>query len=421
MVQKSNMKILSLSILVIALLLSAVPLGTTQQTTAATSASTQTTANQKPNYCAALTNTTTAGGVLSTNNNSALTNILSVSMIIMIMMLAVVGILYSLGYAFRYDKLIRFSKAEIGEVFITVLIIFVFLGSISGVNSLTGSSKVFALSNGAFNSNMFTTDCSYLANTTAMMYQDLGVITIDQILITAFSHLTITIGPINIGKPPSIISATFQLALRPFQGYEVIGGDVSMLSGFYAGFGLLLTLSIFIVSMIFSFMGTMIFLGFVFALFPLFLYVGILLRTLPWTRPAGGAFLGVFIGFYLFFPTILYLFLSLNPISSTLTIVPICSGAGSSCSMSGGFFSAISALFSSIGKITSIFACAVGSSVVGGSCLFTNLIQNVVAPAVYTIFALLISFLLAFDFASAVAKLLGAPSLQAKHVLRNLL
>jgi hypothetical protein len=434
MIQKHATKLLFFSALTIVLLLSTMPLGAAQSTTPTTPTSNI----QTPSYCTSITSNSL---ISSTTNNTAFSNILLVSLIIMMMMIAVVGILYALGYAFRYEKLLRFSKAEIGEVFITILIVLIFLGTITGVNSLTGASKVFALSNGTFNSNMFTTDCSYLGQTTVVLWGNLFTLFADQVALSIFSNLQITINPIELGVS-GILSGSIGVAFRPFEGLSLIGGNVSLLSGFWSGFALLITLALFLSTTIFTLIGMMFFLGFVFSFFPIFLYLGILLRTLPWTRPAGGAFLGVFIGFYIFFPTMLYLLLSLNPISSTAGLVPICSAAsGSTCSLSSSLQGITTSIFTNllttaanpVGALSTsnfmkIFACGiaqivpvVGQTTIGGTCLFTNLVQGTVAPAVYTIFALLISLLLAFDFASAVAKLLGAPSLQAKHVLRNIL
>jgi hypothetical protein len=58
---------------------------------------------------------------------------------------------------------------------------------------------------------------------------------------------------------------------------------------------------------------TQIFLNFIIDMFPILLYLGLLLRVIPWTRSAGGYLISFFIGFYFFYPLLLSFFFSLDP------------------------------------------------------------------------------------------------------------
>jgi hypothetical protein len=59
--------------------------------------------------------------------------------------------------------------------------------------------------------------------------------------------------------------------------------------------------------------ATQIFLfNFITEMFPILLYLGLLLRVVPWTRSAGGYLISFFIGFYFFYPLLLTFFFSLD-------------------------------------------------------------------------------------------------------------
>ena len=68
-----------------------------------------------------------------------------------------------------------------------------------------------------------------------------------------------------------------------------------------------------------AFFGTMFFGMFLIAmhfiinyLFPIFLYVGLALRSFPWTRAAGGSLIALFIAFYIIFPALMFPFLAVS-------------------------------------------------------------------------------------------------------------
>jgi hypothetical protein len=48
-------------------------------------------------------------------------------------------------------------------------------------------------------------------------------------------------------------------------------------------------------------------------MFPILLYLGLLLRVIPWSRSAGGYLISFFIVFYFFYPLLLSFFFSLEP------------------------------------------------------------------------------------------------------------
>lgn len=369
-----------------------------------------------PQYCQSITSTS-----ILANSSTPLSNLISISLIIMLLMFVVCGVLYALGSAFRFDRLVRFSKQEIGEILLSGLIIIVFISIILAANSAVGLQK----SGGAiFNAQpLFQNDCGYLSQTVSLMWSNFGVIFIDQVIIASLSNILIKVSPPRVGL--SIFSGAFSVSFQPLHGLALISGDVKSLSGLFGGMGILSLLGLFTLSTAFGLIGVSFFLGLIYSLFPLFLYVGIVLRTMPWTRAAGGAFLGVFISFYLFMPLILLFLLRLNPppadLSMTMVCIPATPGSVTCLSFQGSnAWSIFVGMFKQLGNIIEIFWCG---AIAGASsqCFFTTLISDNMAPAFYSIFALMISFLLAFDFAGAVSRLLGAPSLNTRHMVRHLL
>ena len=386
---------------------------------------------QIPQYCQGIT----SSSVLTTSP-SPLSSLASMSLLIMLLMLAVAGVLYSIGYAFRFDKLTRFSKMEIGEVLISAAIMIIFLGSVSLSNAVAigSQSQVFALSHGLFNAqNLYQTDCGYLSQTISLLWGNFGALLIDQVFVTFLSRLafafTLPKVGVSIGGTgiKASVSALFSVRFSPLRGLILVGGDVGVIAGIYGGMGILTSLGMFCLTMSFALISVTFFLGLIYSLFPLFLYIGIILRTMPWTRAAGGAFLGVFVGFYIFFPLMMLFLLRLNPPPADYSLIPICiptgpAGTGVYCTVTGSLLTDFVNFMEHWGDILKALTCGVfaGSSA-ASSCLFTTLVQDTMAPAFYSIFALIVSFLLAFDFSSAIARFLGAPSLQTRHMVMKVL
>jgi hypothetical protein len=198
-------------------------------------------------------------------------------------MLLVVGLVYGIGYAFKIDKLLRFARNEIGEVVVTALIVLVFIGTFSISSVAIGTQNLFAAGQGTLNNNIFVGDCSLLAGDSFDLIGPL-------ITVEAGNWLLFFAGSMEVSiVPNSFVGVTF----APFLFAVVLLPIVNLLLYGIAGFMMILIASTMFIVMIYS-------------LFPLFLYLGIILRTLPWTRAAGGAFLGMFIAFYVAFPLLLY-------------------------------------------------------------------------------------------------------------------
>ena len=225
-------------------------------------------------------------GVIFSGHSIAAQSILTISLLLMLVMSFAIAIMYGIGYAFRIDKLLRFAKSEIGEILLTLLIVLLFVGTFNLTSSNITAKNFFAAGNGALNNNIFVSDC------TMLVQQSFNLIPV----MFTFGLMTTSlnaIGSLSVSFAPNYMGFRFS----PLIGISAITSVTNTLMYGTSGFTLIL-------------MGAATFLVIIYALFPLFLYLGIILRTLPWTRPAGGAFLGMFIAFYILFPLLIYFMLA---------------------------------------------------------------------------------------------------------------
>ncbi len=239
----------------------------------------------------------TSQGYSVFNYISSLNGMLGVSLLIILIMLMVTGITYGIGMAFKIDKLTRFSKTEIGEIIVTVLVVLIFLGTFSLSSSISPSSPPTNQVTGSslFSSAPFYSACGTLADSSLSLLPAALGLALNGMLYQFASSLTISLEPNHFG-----------VAFSPFAGLSM---QVSILSLVYNLTWMFMMLL----------MGLAVFLFIVYSLFPIFLFTGVVLRTLPWTRAAGGAFLGFFIGFFVLLPLLLNFMLTLPSGTSTST------------------------------------------------------------------------------------------------------
>ncbi|MCL5679944.1 MAG: hypothetical protein M1465_01200 [Candidatus Marsarchaeota archaeon] len=326
--------------------------------------------NESASFCSGIiqkTTTITSGNLLSSS-----TFVISIGLVAL--MFAIVGFTYAIGYAFGIGPLLNFSKTELGEIGITLIIIIVLLGTMAAITGGTSPGRIFSNYNfyGIFNK-----DCYVMTLTALNTTSDFRGIAITQDIFSLMSSTKVSIDPNYFG-----------FSMFPFVGLTVINQIIKMMMEFT---GIIIAL----------FFGISIFLAIIYGLFPIFLYVGIVLRTIPWTRAAGGAFLGLFIGFYILLPLLIGFvatasFVSLPPVSFPAT----------------SLFT-ISSVLNPIASLTGL-ASLVNSNMI---ILF---IEGVVAPSIYVIIGVVISIILSLDFAETMGDYLGAPSLSSSHALKGL-
>ncbi|MEM0149524.1 MAG: hypothetical protein QXW10_01350 [Candidatus Micrarchaeaceae archaeon] len=324
------------------------------------------------------------GNILSSTTPASL---LSIALLIMLVMLLIAGIVYALGYALRIDKLIRFAKSEIGEVIITVILVFVFVGSFTLI-SASAPSGMLVISKGAFGNNLYMSDCEALYGTSLSFIGPIIRLMINEIEISAYSSLSIEIMPVYFG-----------ISVSPLNGLAVANSVIKVMINIAAAFMGLIIATLFLLLIVYK-------------LFPLFFFAGIVLRTIPWTRAAGGAFIGLFVAFYIILPTMVYIF--------TTQYTPQATSSTSSTS----YGSLLSSIISSGRGSSNVSGMSSGSlSLMGlmGTGILPNFIREVLEPTLFYVIGIVLSFIIAYNFMETLGDLLGAPSLSSKNTLKKLL
>ena len=325
-------------------------------------------------FCSGLFPTTgTTAGIPS--------GLIGTAVLIMLVMSAIMGMIYGLGYAFKISRLTQFSKIEFGEMAVTFILIGVFIGSISA----TSPSGLLHIGPSTVSST-FIGSCQVLSTNAISLFNNLMTyyLPATQVL-SLFKNFKVELTPVEFG-----------FTFNPFVGYTLESHAINELFGFST-------------LMIMIFLGLVIFLGVIYNLFPLFLYLGIVLRTVPFTRAAGGAFIGLFVGFYIFFPFMFYALASSIPTTAQFFSY-------------NGFTSALSAISSATGVSSIIsFFTSLLTTVLNPFGIVNYLIENTVVPFFYILMSLILSLMLSFEFAQLIGGFLGAPNLNSTNTLRKII
>jgi hypothetical protein len=330
--------------------------------------------------------------IIFTNHAGSAQSILTLSLLIIIMMMLISGLVYAIGYAFRIDKALRFARTEIGEAFVTILIVMLFIGTFSVGSLVIGTPNLFAVGNGSLNKNVFDQDCSMLTEVSFSFIPPMLVYGYQDLVINSLGTTIITLMPDNFG-----------VSFQPFVGMTLIRPTMSLL---------IYLVSLFIVVP----MGTAMFIAFIYALFPLFLYLGIVFRTFPLTRAVGGTFLGLFIAFYVVFPLLLFIMLH-----SYTPAVAACSNPAIPCSAPNiPVLSNIVNFVSSLSPTAWIEAISTAFTTTELG-LINAFIITFAEPVIYVIFSIFLALIISFDFMEALGDLLGAPSLRSSDMLKRVL
>jgi hypothetical protein len=372
-----------LLLLILALMLALIP-----NATAATSSFTT-------GFCSGNAN---GGGVIPANSvlsgqTQGEQGLINVSLLIMLTMLFIVAIIYMISYVLNLDLLRNIAKGEIGEVIITGIIVLVFIGTFNIAAASVNSNNVVHIAGSSFGRNLYTDDCAYLGAASLDLIPPYLSLNVIRLVVGTITSLNVVIAP-----------AFFGFEVKPFQGYALFDTVLGILDDMIGIFIALI-------------LAVVVLMGFIYGLFPLFLYAGIILRTLPWTRAAGGAFLGLFIGFYVLFPILLHMMLT-----GYIGGLPTSSVTTSSNNVIGSLLTTTTSKQSSATQIITQISNFITSSYVfssgGGSVGLVNYyLTNVVEPAAFTIVSIVISFIIAFDFADIAGDILGAPSLSAGSIM----
>ncbi|ASI14031.1 multipass membrane protein [Candidatus Mancarchaeum acidiphilum] len=333
------------------------------------------------NLCGSMYNV--AGNPTGFVKYESLTGLLAISLILLTIMLLITGVLWAFGGLLEMPKLKESARSEIGEVLLTGLIVVIILGSFSLTNFSAGDA--LPLSNGLFSSRIYYDDCNVIfTGVQKGISEDIGLLAYDDV-VKLISSLTLTIEP-----------GYFGYSFSPYAGMgygsNVIGVTMSIVGGV----------------VMLSFAGILV-LNYVFIIMPIFLFIGIVLRTIPWTRPAGGAFIGMFIGFFILFPLLLH-FMIVGSIQ-TINLATVSSSTPTSLPGLSGLTNVLNIMGDIEGYV---------SDFSGGIAAVNSVITDIIGPLLYIILSLLITLIIAFDFTDTMGDLLGSPSLSSSGGLKKL-
>jgi len=338
-------------------------------------------------YSGALQN---AFGALSTA--STYKGLIGYSMLIILSVLMIVAFLYAIGMAFKINSLISFSRNEILENVLNFILILFVAGGIAGIDGVVIGIAQFGASVVSTNQPSITSTSSLYHSTCEYYYGDaLGEIS--NLISLAVEIFEISIASsIQFNLMPNGFGVTFQ----PFAWLNLLS---KMASSF----------SVPIVAITGIELVNVYLLAIIYYIFPLFLYLGILFRTFPWTRAIGGALLGLFISFYVFYPALIYAISSITASSGMQT------------------FAQNIITNHKINLQTNLFTSSLTSSINPGltiSTIFWSLIIEyigIIAIGGINTIGILISLVICFDLIEAFGDLLGAPSLTHGGVLKKVI
>jgi hypothetical protein len=327
-------------------------------------------------------------GLFQTPVNAADAELISISLIIVLFVLTLLGIAYAVGFGFGIESLKTFCKTEFLEsVFNLVLIALTASGvafagggialisEIGGIGLQTSSVNIL---------NALGVDMAictnYVTNGVVVVLPYVIETTVTLITLNAMRSVLISLAPNHFG-----------FAVAPFAG---IGPEISIIN-IELGFFMAMVAILFFVPLL---------LYMIYSIFPFFFYAGILLRSFPWTRAAGGAFIALFIGFYIVFPALMYPFSTY----SVSGFVQIAAG-----SLNDLVFS-VETIASTVGFISMFFVPNPLLSSIEG---FGQIVGGLAVELV----GLVVSLIVSLDLVEVLGDLLGSPSLSSSSHTRRLL
>lgn len=317
--------------------------------------------------------------------------LLGYSMLIILSVLLIISFLYAIGMAFKIDRLTSFSRNEILENVLNFIIIIFISGGIAGIDNLIVGIANFGSSAIGGTTTSVTSTSSMYYNTCEFYYSD----AIGQIwYIVEISFLSF-IYNIGSGFTLLLMPNGLGIIIQPLAWLNALQKMMGMFGAFAIGIAGVELINVFLLAIIYY-------------LFPLFLYLGILFRSFPWTRAIGGALLGVFISFYVFYPALVY---SFSAIVGSIEPVLLAS------------IQKQSNVFSNVGSLSQLSASSF-SWIIPTETMFSlpiELFGNVIAVSAINVIGIIISLLICFDIIEAFGDLLGAPSLAHKGVLKKVI
>jgi hypothetical protein len=211
-------------------------------------------------------------------------DIISTSLLIISVEVSVLAVVYALGKVFSHEKLITYSRGELTQALANIILIAVIFAFFSIINTYDTIKSLQ----------------SQLSDIRCSGYKYALPMFVWNAIASLFAEFELNQVKVDIPIPVApAVWIKIILGVNKIQFVEGVSpflDVIDRLFGFFSG-GYLF------------FFATQIFLNFIIEMFPTLLYLGLLLRVIPWTRSAGGYLIAFFITFYFFYPILLqYLF-----------------------------------------------------------------------------------------------------------------
>jgi len=254
------------------------------------------------------------------------------------MMLALVSLAYMIGIGFHLPKLQAWAKDELYQALASVLLSVLLISFVLTIDTTMQN---------MYGGDPFDIAIRYIQDVTLALTSFFTSIVSFDVVFQILKSMLLKAMPSQTG-----------FTINPFVGVAPLTQLMSMaMEAILGGMGLMLGMSAFLL--------------FIKTQLPIILPIGLALRAFPWSRPAGGALIAVFIGFYVFFPFLWVfdrqIYLEVSPSTNLL----------------------ISAMSSSLGSVgtclLNLIACFSNTSNWGAGTLLT-MINSVAYPSIYYMF-----------------------------------
>jgi hypothetical protein len=221
------------------------------------------------------------------SNPSILPEVISTCLIIVLTEVSVLGIVYALGKAFSYNRLVTYSRGEFTQALANLVLI----GIISFAFTLTNIPEILT--------SIYTKIGEYSLKVLWYSWWIIAYNSAVNLLMAVSASARV-----EFPLPPPLSFVIIILGIDNIQLFEGLAPLFDVVDRIY---------SFFSASWIFL-AATKVFLYLIGSnLFLILLYLGLILRAIPWGRSAGGYLIAIFISFYFFYPLFLSYLLSLEP------------------------------------------------------------------------------------------------------------
>jgi hypothetical protein len=301
-------------------------------------------------------------------------DVYSITFAIISVVLALVSLAYMIGTGFHLPKLQAWAKDELYQAIASALLAILLIALVSTINTTM---------NDIYGGDPFVIAGNYInALTVSMTAFFTAAVTMDAVF-GVYQSLALKAMPTQTG-----------FNISPFTGFAPLTAMLSLaMEAILGGLGLTL--------------GQGVFLSFIKTQLSILLPIGIALRAFPFSRPAGGAMIAVFLGFYIFYP---FLWVFDNAIYNE-TILPLAT-AGVIRSLGGAWNNVLNALGIGSSCTENTMSCTTNTPDFGGNMMLA-LVNAIAYPVIlylfiFVVFLPMFNLIVVLILINELAKIFGA-------------